>query len=273
MLSARYAVSLVALSVVFAGCGTMDRASSDPAGIYWSYAPGDSGPDDWARIGYTQCGQGQQSPIVLDPAKYGETTLGYFYDNQVTLNLLNDGHTVKDLADPNTEPNWITFDGDRYVFDQFHFHTPSEHTDVDTRDPNGRRTAMELHVVNYTADRKKAAAIAVLIEEDPMAEDPAAYQTLLDVLPQNGGLVRKTGKKIDLYGLLPKNRAQFYTYVGSLTTPNCDPNVRFFVLKDRVRLTPARIDQLRKLFQAQTPPGNSRPTNGRRAPDLIRNFR
>ena len=271
MLSSRYAVSLVALSVVFAGCGTMGPASSDHAEIYWSYVPGDSGPDDWARIGYTQCGQGPQSPIVLTAANYRQTTVGYFYNNQITLNLLNDGHTVKDLADPN-EPNWIMFDGDRYVFDQLHFHTPSEHTDFDAQDPNGRRTAMELHVVNLNADKTKGAAIAVLIEEDPSAVDPAAYQTLLNVLPNNGGLVRKTGQKIDLYGLLPQNRAQFYTYVGSLTTPKCDPNVRFFVLKDRVRLTPGRIDRLRKLFQAQTPPGNSRPTNGRRAPDLIKNF-
>jgi carbonic anhydrase len=270
MLSARDTVSVLCLSLVFVGCTTMSPSSSDPPKKYWSYVPGDSGPNDWAKIeGYKKCGEGQQSPIVLDGARYRGQRIEYDYQRQIGLNLLNDGHTVKNLADT-TLPSMIRFEGVDYRFHQFHFHTPSEHAFPVRGHPDGGRTKMELHIVHVTPDNTKTAAIAILIDEDRNAVDQPAYQTLFNVLPNNGGLVRETGQLIDFFGLFPPNRTDFFTYDGSLTTPDCAP-VKFIVLKDRVALKPGQIDGLRSLFNVQTPQGNSRPINELTVP-LFKNF-
>jgi carbonic anhydrase len=59
---------------------------------------------------------------------------------------------------------------------------------------------------------------------------------------------------------LPKHHG-YYTFDGSLTTPPCSENVRWFVLKTTVEASEAQLKQ----FGARYAPNNrpTRPTNGR----------
>lgn len=50
-----------------------------------------------------------------------------------------------------------------------------------------------------------------------------------------------TLKNINIYNLLPGDTFHYYTYEGSLTTPPCTENVKWFVLHDTVKLSKTQV--------------------------------
>ena len=69
------------------------------------------------------------------------------------------------------------------------------------------------------------------------------------------------GVQINATDLLPANRAAYYTFTGSLTTPPCSEGVTWFVLKNPTSISNAEVARFAKLY-----PTNARPTqplNGR----------
>jgi carbonic anhydrase len=69
------------------------------------------------------------------------------------------------------------------------------------------------------------------------------------------------GVQVNAADLLPANRAAYYTFTGSLTTPPCSEGVTWFVLR-----TPTSISSTEVARFAQLYPMNARPTqplNGR----------
>jgi hypothetical protein len=97
----------------------------------------------------------------------------------VLVDIVNNGHTIQ----IDTVGSGVLVVGkDRYVLQQFHFHTPSEHT-VD-----GRSYPLEAHFVHKTAGGKLA-VVGLLFEEG--AENPA-------LTPYWSRLPKSAGPPVDL---------------------------------------------------------------------------
>jgi len=60
--------------------------------------------------------------------------------------------------------------------------------------------------------------------------------------------------EIDVGGLLPEDR-HYYSFSGSLTTPPCTENVRWFVLKQAVTVSPTEVERFSRIYR-----NDARPT-------------
>jgi len=140
---------------------------------------------------------------------------------------------------------------DRHVLQQFHFHTPSEHT-VD-----GGSYPLEVQFVHKTAGGKLA-VVGLLFEEG--AENPA-LTPFWSRMPKSPGPPVDLGRGgVDIRNLLPA-RFDVYRYAGSLTTPPSSEGVHWLVLKQHATASTAQIEAFRALMRH-----DNRPTpalNGR----------
>ncbi|XP_004385232.1 carbonic anhydrase 6 [Trichechus manatus latirostris] len=225
-------------------------------GSEWTYSEGPVGQEHWPDY-YAACGGQRQSPIKLQKktVRYNpslkELKLKGYEAQQGKFSMTNNGHTVQITLLPTmrmTAP-----DGTKYIAEQMHFHwggrssemSGSEHT-ID-----GRRFMIEIHVVHYNSKYKSydiakdapdgLAVLAALYEVQDNAEN-TYYSKLISQL-QN---IKYPGQSttlagVDIHDLLPGNLHDYYTYLGSLTTPPCTENVRWFVLAEPISLSSAQV--------------------------------
>jgi carbonic anhydrase len=220
---------------------------------HWSYE-GAEAPSHWAALSpdFALCGSGhQQSPIdIVSPAatllRAGAAGFeGARFDRvdprTVPVDIVNNGHTVQ----VDTVGSGVLLIGnDRYVLQQFHFHTPSEHT-VD-----GRSFPLEVHFVHRTADGKLA-VVGLLFEEG--AENPA-LTPYWSRMPKSAGPPVDLGRGgVDILKVLPP-RYDVYRYAGSLTTPPCSEGVNWLVLKEHATASAAQIEAFRTLMRHDNRP-------------------
>jgi carbonic anhydrase len=210
--------------------------------IHWSY-DGEGRPDNWAKIDpkNTVCGSGQrQSPIdIREGIKVDLEPIQFDY-RPSTFRINDNGHTVQvDVGDSR-----LTLTGKTYELVQFHFHRPSEEK------INGRRFDMVAHLV-HKADDGALAVVAVLLER---GQENAFIQTLWNNLPlEQKTPVSPPSLVIDPLALLPAGR-DYYTYMGSLTTPPCSEGVLWMVMKQPVQVSADQIAIFSRLY-----PNNARP--------------
>jgi carbonic anhydrase len=226
---------------------------------HWGYT-GSSGPTEWYRLSkaYALCGSGKrQSPVDIwneVPADLYPLQFNYY---SIPLQVLNNGHTLQANYNTVSKEETVTIGGNSYpvhaepVYNstlmlgdvpyqllQFHFHTPSEHA----RD--GRRYAMEVHLVHKSADGNLA-VVGVLFERG--AENPI-LKKVLDNVPGNIDEVKRVkGVTIDATDLLPVERQVFH-YSGSLTTPPCSENVNWFVMKTPLEVSDKQVSRFEELI-------------------------
>ncbi|WP_126443915.1 carbonic anhydrase [Sulfuricystis multivorans] len=224
-------------------------AEPDFSHVHWGYS-GLGAPENWAKLpGNALCGSGKrQSPIDirggirvdLEPIKFDYRPTG--------IRITDNGHTVQvDVAEGNT----ITVLGRSWQLEQIHFHRPSEER------VNGKGYEMSAHFVHRDYVNNLA-VIAVLIERG--SEHPV-IQTLWNYLPLDTGMsVEPPNVAIDLQKLLPERR-DYYTYMGSLTTPPCTENVLWMVFKEPIRASADQIVIFSRLYPMNARP--VQPTNGR----------
>jgi carbonic anhydrase len=215
----------------------------DYSHVHWGYA-GLGAPENWAKLkpGYATCGTGQrQSPIdIRGGIKVDLEPIRFDYRN-TEFRIIDNGHTVQvDVG----EGNSITVMGRTYPLVQFHFHRPSEER------INGKAYDMVVHLVHKDYDNSLA-VIAVLMEKG--SEHPV-IQTLWNYMPLEVGMESAPPNvSIDLSKLLPERR-EYFTYMGSLTTPPCTENVLWMVFKNPVQVSPEQIGIFSRLY-----PNNARP--------------
>lgn len=209
---------------------------------HWGYE-GDNGPQQWGKINpaWAKCGTGsRQSPIDirdgikvdLEPIQFEYTASGF--------NVVNNGHTVQvNLA----AGNRLTLTGRTYQLQQFHFHRPSEEK-VD-----GRGFDMVAHLV-HKDEEGRLAVVAVLIEE---GTQHAGVQTVWNNLPLEKFEPLVPVTPFDPATMLPQRR-EYYTYMGSLTTPPCDEGVLWIVMKQPIQASKQQLDIFARLY-----PMNARP--------------
>ena len=193
----------------------------------WTYK-GDTGPRTWSELSkeYAQCKVGtKQSPVNLTQP---------FADMAGTL-LLNYGKTpvegrrLNEKVRVDIEPgHYVVYNNERYNLLQFHTHAPSEHT-ID-----GKQYPAVMHFVHKNA-KGELLVVGVMIEEGNHNPEWEKIQTHMKS--------EKDGKKlgeIDLDGLLT-DAASYFHYDGSLTTPPCSENVKWFVLKKPVAVSKEQL--------------------------------
>lgn len=175
-----------------------------------------------------------QSPINIItsntvPGQH-QVALHYLPSGQHIGNL---GHTVEVFYDQGSS---LDFDGDNFLLQQIHFHTPSEHL-ID-----GITYPMEMHMVHTLADDpEKYLVIGVLFREGEADEN---LSSILDVVPEQPGDTRDLPEfSIDATKLLEFSE-HYYHYEGSLTTAPYSETVTWLVMKEIHQASPAQLQTL-----------------------------
>jgi len=209
---------------------------------HWHYE-GEGGPAQWGRMKpeWAACENGaRQSPIdIRDGIRVDLDPVQFDY-KPTRFSVLDNGHTVQvNLGIGNT----IAVTGRSYELTQFHFHLPSEER------INGKSFPMVLHLVHKDA-AGRLAMVALLVEE---GEPHAVVQQVWNNLPLEKNDAVSAIAAMDLARLLPERR-EYYTYMGSMTTPPCTEGVLWIVLKEPIRLSSQQIAIFARLY-----PMNARP--------------
>ncbi|MBS0307864.1 MAG: carbonic anhydrase family protein [Proteobacteria bacterium] len=209
---------------------------------HWDYE-GEAGPAQWGKLNpdWAQCATGaRQSPIdIRDGMRLDLEPIRFDY-RPGPFSVVNNGHTVQVGV---AGGNRITITGRTYELVQFHFHRPSEER------INGKSFAMVVHLVHKDAEGRLA-VVALLIEE---GEANAAVQSVWNNLPLEKNEPVRPTIEFDPSQLLPARR-DYYTYMGSLTTPPCSEGVLWLVMKEPIRLSAQQIAIFSRLY-----PMNARP--------------
>ncbi|XP_062270037.1 carbonic anhydrase 4-like [Platichthys flesus] len=269
-------IFLVAL--VLTVCALTSRVDCATAGTEWCYHLPTCSDTNWETIAPKHCNGSRQSPININTtaAKTDENLTEFTFTNfsstTAQQTLENTGKTVKV-----TFASGVQISGgglsEAYNSLQFHLHwgngpsiPGSEHT-VD-----GKRYPMELHIVNLKsslngnltqalADSTSLAALGFFIEEmsGNATGEPASWKTLTSYLANitNKGQTFALPSGISLDDLLVGvNRAKYYRYLGSLTTPACNEVVVWTVFKEPIKVSKDLIDLFSNTVQVN---GSSSP--------------
>jgi carbonic anhydrase len=235
-------------------------AQAQPAHApHWSYE-GAGDPSHWAALSpeFALCGRGRaQSPIdvvtsaATAPSGGASASRARFDPGDlrsVPVDIVNNGHTIQ----IDTIGSGVLVIGkERFVLQQFHFHTPSEHT-VD-----GRSYPLEAHFVHKTAGGKLA-VVGLLFDEGAENTELTPYWSRM---PLSAGPPVDLGKGgVDVRKILPA-RLDAYRYQGSLTTPPCSEGVSWLLLKEHATASARQIEAFRTLMRHDNRP--VQPLNGR----------
>jgi carbonic anhydrase len=215
-----------------------------------------------------------QSPINIQTGQTVKflcsTTIIQYGSITLSQVLNNGGENLRiNLSDQDKANNYVIIAGKKYTLNQFHFHYSSEHT------INGQYSRMEIHFVNIDTDNSHA-VLGVLVE---FGDNNHNLQTLFDASPTVPGGINVLDSKINIGELFPKNTFKYYTYSGSLTTPNFGPNsdganggpVTWIVFKDQQHLSSGQLDQYKEIY-IEPNVRLVRPLNGRSVYESIGNI-
>ncbi|KAL5067817.1 hypothetical protein RYX36_018704, partial [Vicia faba] len=190
------------------------------------------GPLHWGELKkeWATCKNGiMQSPIDMADHKVRIVTkLGKLKKNYKPHNatLKNRGHDIQVKWEG--DAGSININGTEFFLHQAHWHSPSEHT------INGRRFAMEVHMVHESSKRKGKSKIAVvgllykIGRPDPLLAKLSKYiKSLVDTEGERSiGVINPSNIKF--------GGKKYYRYIGSLTIPPCTEGV-IWTINKRIR--------------------------------------
>ncbi|XP_061398121.1 carbonic anhydrase 6-like, partial [Musca vetustissima] len=197
--------------------------------------------DKW-EIYYIECGNHRQSPIdinsrftVSSNAAQLLTTNG---DKPNNADVIVDGDSVIIKVSDAVFPLTLTYGTEEYDFDSIHFHWADNCNPSSEHSVNGQYFDMEYHAVWY--NKKYGSFDAALGFDDglaviaePVVIDDTLLTSFLTPVAQSLPLAASTGSA-PLPGFQLCNYVEpgqpgplkgnvYYSYSGSLTTPNCGP--------------------------------------------------
>lgn len=208
----------------------------------WSYE-GENGAFHWAKLSpaNTLCESGErQSPIDIREGIRVDLDLLRFEYQAAQFNVLDNGHTIQVSVNSG---HFLNVSGKNYELIQFHFHKPSEER------INGKGFPMVVHLVHKDVDGKFA-VVAIMIE---VGKANNIIQTVWNNLPLEKKMNVKALQEIDMQQILPKS-LNYYTYMGSLTTPPCSEGVLWIVMKESIEISSEQLAIFARLY-----PMNARP--------------
>jgi carbonic anhydrase len=115
----------------------------------------------------------------------------------------------------------------------------------------GNPVEMELHLVHRRADissSERAVVAILLMKGNP---NPVLRQFLANAKPMTG-----------LHAMLDLGRG-YFEYDGSLTTPNCDEGITWFVIAEPATVSPGQISAFQALVRTTTTNRKLQNPNGR----------
>ncbi len=218
---------------------------------HWGYS-GDVSPAHWGELDekFKMCSEGkQQTPIDIKANKDIDLPALDLKYTKGSKNIIDNGHAVQVNVESG---NIFNIDGTPYELKQFHFHTPSENH------INGKSYPLEAHFVHATKDGKLA-VIAVMFEEGTM--NPTLTKIIKKFPLEHNKAVPLTLSKEYIDVVMPTQR-EYYKFMGSLTTPPCSEQVKWFVFKTPQTASKVQIEAIHKQINEM----NNRPIqpiNGR----------
>ena len=210
---------------------------------HWTYS-GPTGTEKWGTLSpeFATCGTGQrQSPIdIRRTVRADLPSIGFAY-KPVPLSIVDNGHSIK-VDTPGA--GGITVEGESYDLVQFDFHKPSEVK------INGKAYDMAVHMI-HQSKAGKLAVVAVMIEA---GKEQSLIRTLWTHLPlEQNTPVSRPEVKIDPTQLLPAKR-NYYTFLGSLTTPPCSEGVLWLVLKTPLAVSKEQLAGFGTIYKSNVRP-------------------
>ena len=236
-------LSVAAFLVTTAVFAEEHHTSAATHEVHWNYE--DHGPAHWGEFGET-CQLGKaQSPINILTKQTStiekNSVIALNESVKSSASIIDNGHAIQVNVE---NGGMITVDGVDYKLAQFHFHGKSE------EQIDGKQYDLVAHMVHKSAFGNLL-VVAVLFEEGKMANK--MVQTVID----------SVGKSTEMNpaDLLPKNSNSYFHFMGSLTTPPCSENVKWYVMKEVQSASKEQIAALRKFYDHNYRP--VQPLNGR----------
>lgn len=188
-----------------------------------------------------------QTPIDIprETKKFRSTDPVIHYES-FSLNDHNiENHEGEYLKITVTGENYITIRGKRYDLKQFHFHRNSEHA------IRGKKSAMEVHFVHVAGDGK-IAVMGVMLSASRRNNEKLAV--LFENSPLVPGEYLSVSTNFNAKELLPKTSMDYYSYSGSLTTPNLDnsPNpdgLTWIVFKSPIHVAEQQLAEYAEIYE------------------------
>ncbi|XP_039688946.1 alpha carbonic anhydrase 7 isoform X2 [Medicago truncatula] len=230
---------LLTTLVLLSSCPAMSREVEDESEFNYD-EDSDQGPHNWGDIKpeWFRCKNGtMQSPIdLLNHRVQIVSNLGGLQINYTPSNatLKNRGHDIKLELIANS--SYLQINGTQYVLKQLHWHSPSEHT-ID-----GKRLDLELHLVHETPSGETA-VIGILYKTGLPDLFLSLLRKDLEAISTSTGEERSVGV-IDPR-MIQFNKMHYYRYIGSLTTPPCDENITWTIVREVKFVSKEQIELLR----------------------------
>lgn len=173
----------------------------------------------------------------------------------------NNGHSVEVRFRP-TDQMMPTVKGgglpDEYTLDHLHFHWESEHT------VNNYRFPMEMHLVHYATKHGNLstaqgypggiAVLGVLFDLSP--DDDQDFTPLVQMvgnIQHDPGHVQTLSQPIEADSFLPRDKAGYYRYFGSLTTPTCNEVVIWTIFTNTLRISESQRSYFESVWSETGP--------------------
>lgn len=213
----------------------------------------DQGPQNWGDIKpeWFRCKNGtMQSPIdllnkrVQIVSNLGPLQINY---NPSNATLKNRGHDI--MLELIANSSYLQINGTQYVLKQLHWHSSSEHT-ID-----GKRLDLELHLVHETPSGETA-VIGILYKIGLPDLFLSLLRKDLEAISTSTGEEREVGV-IDPR-MIQFNKMHYYRYIGSLTTPPCDENITWTIVREVKFVSKEQIELLRVAVHDESD-SNARP--------------
>lgn len=207
---------------------------------------------NWEEIADSECKSAVQSPVNVNTEEIIEARLAdinYEYE-PFAMRIVDNGHTIQVQG---TEDSYITVEGTRYQFRQFHFHHPSEHT-ID-----GKTYPMEMHLVHQEEGSSNLVVLGIFLEESETSNE--FLQKVLAEIPSEEAQEVTTDVQISLSDYIPPSQTH-YTYIGSLTTPPCTVGVDWILFSEPIKVSREQLNIFEEKYSDNARP--VQPLNNRR---------
>ena len=162
----------------------------------------------------------------------------------------DDGFTAQfEITGEADRPTFTNHVG-KYILQNVHFHWGATNQVGSEHLVDGNSGQLEVHFVHFREgssgpmEEDHFGVIAVLADVDENAQVDGVWGQL------NPSMIQPLNQNITIQEfrfdqLLPENSRDYYFYEGSLTAPACTETVNWFVLKERITVPAAYLEQLR----------------------------
>jgi len=206
----------------------------------------------------------RQSPINIETVNVKhDSSLGNYNINRTVMQWksLNKGLNVS-TSPAEDIPIQVTGGalGDKYQLAEFHLHWGNKENCGCEHTVNGRRYAAELHMVHWNCDKYASvpeamagkdglAVLGVFLDVHDSYKPNGMLEQVLDLFHtvKYKGQTKLSTSTFTPYNLLPGNVSDYFTYLGSLTTPPLTENVTWTVFKEPIKISQSQLTRFNEI--------------------------